>query len=564
MSQGLRLKLLRVDLTQKVSGQPAAVVIAEAAGEGVTLTAFGDAALRVIAECHQRGVIEQDTLQETVMVMKTQNLAVGELHIRQQPGFLTIAVAQGGGVLVFGGELPGAVIVPCQGIAVAVGDFRQLAVIIVVITFFAAVREDFFADAACGVTLIAGHQGRFIMAVAVFMFFGQVAVRTVVIGGPDIIEAGLLAQQAFRGVAQTITFTFLVLNFADLEVNIVVAVAQGGAVGEVFSGEKVERGGVIILRDLTTFITKPGDLTVGVIAVLAGGAVRQMKTGEAACGIVFIAGQIAFAVRLLAEPAVGVIAEPPYRARGLDIFQQFTRAGPDKLSPGAIGVVDVGDLTLVVIFIAGEPPERVCFLRQSAAGVAAEGPCAILFFTAGGDFVNLPEQPVVVNDTAIRIFNGAEFALRAVIVVSSKAFAINNTVEITFLGIVIERLVTGWSNLFQQAGLVVMLPDAAAAVPVRDGHTAGIVIPLVVFIKLVEIPPLAQAARGFAFAFPLPVEFRTACECTFQDDIVTVIIVTLGLAALCGSDELPDVIVLIFNVVAGRMPAVGNPAFRYK
>ena len=165
--------------------------------------------------------------------------------------------------IVFVGEWP-----------IAVVDIYQTTQSVVAVVNLFAIGEDFYQQAARSIALVFGNE--FAAVIAEFGFLDQLAVEVVLVGSATTVETGLLLDQAVRVIVELIAFTALVLDLGEVELRVVVAIAQLAAVRIDAAADKVQVVGVFVASDAAEFVTFGGDVAIGVVgegtccAVLGG------------------------------------------------------------------------------------------------------------------------------------------------------------------------------------------------------------------------------------------------------------------------------------------------------
>ncbi|WP_273528277.1 hypothetical protein [Pseudomonas sp.] len=119
------------------------------------------------------------------------------------------------------------------------------------------IGQGFDQQTACGITLIFGDQ--FATVIAELVFLQQLAVEVVLVGSPTTIETGFLLDQAVRVIIELIAFAALVFDLGEVELRVVVAVAQLAAVGINPAADEVQVVGVFIAGDATELAAFVGD-----------------------------------------------------------------------------------------------------------------------------------------------------------------------------------------------------------------------------------------------------------------------------------------------------------------
>ncbi len=253
------------------------------------------------------------------------------------------------------------------------------------------------------------------MPVAVFAFFTQPARCIVMVCGSDVVKTHFLAQQSARRIAQAVTLPLLVENVADLQVVVVVAVAQGAAVRQGLLRQQVKRRGVVICGDFSGLVLKPGDFAVSVVAVLPGGAVREGDAGHAPRVIIPVAGDVAFAVGNAGDPQQGIVGVAADLAVRAALCQQLAFTPP---FPGVNGAVRVTHLRTLAPFIVAV----VRFLLQRVNGQDYVSLRIIFIPPYTLPFLHLDHSPKLMAErhrSAIRVNNFCQLVRIIILVMSN-------------------------------------------------------------------------------------------------------------------------------------------------
>ncbi len=139
----------------------------------------------------------------------------------------------------------------------AVVDIYQATECVVAVVNFFAIGQRLDQQTACGIALVFGNQ--FATVIAELVFLQQLAVEVVLVGSPTTIETGFLLDQAVRVIIELIAFAALVLDLGEVELRVVVAVAQLAAVGVDAAADEVQVVGVFIAGDATELAAFVGD-----------------------------------------------------------------------------------------------------------------------------------------------------------------------------------------------------------------------------------------------------------------------------------------------------------------
>ena len=165
--------------------------------------------------------------------------------------------------VVFVGERPMAVV-----------DVYQAAQCVVAVVNLFAMGKCLDQQTASGIALVFGNE--FAAVITVLGFLQQLAIKIVFVSRAATVETGLLLDQAVRVIVELIAFTAFVLDLGEVELRVVVAIAQLAAVRIDAAADKVQVVGVFVASDAAEFVTFGGDVAIGVVgegtccAVLGG------------------------------------------------------------------------------------------------------------------------------------------------------------------------------------------------------------------------------------------------------------------------------------------------------
>ncbi|MFI7802103.1 hypothetical protein PSFL_32050 [Pseudomonas sp. DD1] len=259
--------------------------------------------------------------------------------VRQAQGFelaaVVVAITQGAPALVLGGQAALRVVFVLQR-PVAVVDAKQIAEAVVGVIHRAAIGQVFSDEAAGVIVLVGGNQ--LTVIVAKLGFFLQVAVEVVDVGGALAVEAGFLLDQAVSVVLQLIALTCLVFDLGQQQASVVVAIAQGRAIGVDPATDQVQAIGIFIPGHTPQFIALGGDFSVGVVAQFAGGTARHYHLDQPTHRVPVILGQGAMFILAGNLPAQVVIAITPYAAIGQLLPNQLAKIVPRQALAAVVRV----------------------------------------------------------------------------------------------------------------------------------------------------------------------------------------------------------------------------------
>jgi len=239
-----------------------------------------------------------------------------------QPPQGVIAVLQGRPALVFAGQAVLQVVLVGQR-PFAVVHAHQAAQGIVAIVDLAVVGLRSDQQAARGVALVAGDE--FAAVLAILGLLQQVPVEVVGIGASAPVETGFPADKATGVVVEAVQLATLVLDLAEQQPGVVIAVAQLAAVGVDAPGDEVQATVVFVTGHPAELIALRRHLAVGVVFVGAAGAPRQGDLAQAAQGIPLEPGDGALFVLagdLAAEYVIAIAAHAAIRQAFLDQLAQ--------------------------------------------------------------------------------------------------------------------------------------------------------------------------------------------------------------------------------------------------
>jgi hypothetical protein len=162
-----------------------------------------------------------------MQVVVSQLVAIGQLPMGQPPHGIMLEIAgsptlmlgqQIACSIVFKGEWPGAII-----------HLGQLTVLVIAELDFTAIGQGFFKQPSHGVPLITGDQLGLLLAELYLL--AQVTIEIVAVSGGAAIKAGFPRDQAIGEIVNAVLFAMLVLNLAQEELGIVVAIRELTAIG---------------------------------------------------------------------------------------------------------------------------------------------------------------------------------------------------------------------------------------------------------------------------------------------------------------------------------------------
>ena len=156
--------------------------------------------------------------------------------------------------IVFKGEWPGAII-----------HLRQLTVLVIAELDFTAIGQGFFKQPPHGVSLIAGDQLGFLLAKLDLL--AQMTVEVVAVSGGATIKAGFPRDQAIGEVVNAMLLAMLVLNLAQEELGIVVAILEFTAIGVDAAAYQMQAGVIFVAGLAAQLIPLGRHLAVGDVEV---------------------------------------------------------------------------------------------------------------------------------------------------------------------------------------------------------------------------------------------------------------------------------------------------------
>lgn len=162
--------------------------------------------------------------------------------------------------VVFVGERPMAVV-----------DVYQTAQCVVAVVNLFAIGKCLDQQTASGIALVFGNE--FAAVMTVLGFLQQLAIKIVFVSRAATVETGLLLDQAVRVIVELIAFTalVLVLDLGEVELRVVVAIAQLAAVRIDAAADQVQIVGVFVAGDTAEFVAFSSDPAIRVIGKSASG-----------------------------------------------------------------------------------------------------------------------------------------------------------------------------------------------------------------------------------------------------------------------------------------------------
>ncbi|MCP1475598.1 hypothetical protein J2Y90_003146 [Pseudomonas koreensis] len=132
-----------------------------------------------------------------------------------------------------------------------------------------AIGQRLDQQTAGGIALVFGNQSATV--IAELGFLQQLAVEVVLVGSPTTIETGFLLDQAVRVIIKLIAFATLVLDLGDVELRVVVAVAQLAAVGIDAAADEVQVVGIFVAGDTAELVAFVRDRATDAVYKCGGG-----------------------------------------------------------------------------------------------------------------------------------------------------------------------------------------------------------------------------------------------------------------------------------------------------
>jgi len=151
-----------------------------------------------------------------------------------------------------------------------------------------AVGEGFHQQSAGSIALIFGNQ--LAAVIAELGFLQQLTVEIVLVSSTTAIEASFLLDQAVRVVIELIALTAFVLDLGEIELRVVVAVAQLAAVRIDAAADQVQVFGVFVAGDTAEFVAFGGDVAIGVVGEGTCCTARQRDLCQAVGRIPLVLG----------------------------------------------------------------------------------------------------------------------------------------------------------------------------------------------------------------------------------------------------------------------------------
>ena len=368
------------------------------------------------------------------------------------------------------------------------------------------------------------------------------AIKVVAVSGGATIKAGFLRNQAIGEVVNAVLFAMLVLNLAQEELGIVVAILEFTAIGVDAAAHQMQAGVIFVAGFAAQRVPLGCHLAVGVIFETANTTTRQIHGLQAICRIPFITGNRAARVApyYLATPLV--IAPAGHATVGCLLLNQLPKAVPAQFDAAAIGLHHGAELALRVIAVASLPAKGIPSCNHIPLLVAFKTPLTIPLHHLAN-----PTIPIVIGGlTAI----GSNLALqqaRFVIVVTG--FAPQRIAGQHFLTlVVIDKLADRAVGILltDQPGVAVMLVHLLTAISIADRHFTLVIIPGVADIKAGNITPVTNRARQRPFTLPFPEEPCAARQSALQDHPIRAIAVTFALTGpVFSHHQVPCIVIVI-------------------
>ncbi|MNG89223.1 hypothetical protein D3C79_480810 [compost metagenome] len=463
--------------------------------------------------------IEIDATQGTVQIVVIETIAVRQPPLGELPHDVVLEVA-GSPPLMLGNQIAAPVIFKGKR-PDAIMDLGQLAMLVIGELDFTAIRQQLPEQSPHGITLIAGNQ--LCPLPAKFHLLTEVTIEIVAIGGGAAIETGFPLNQPVGGVVDAVLLAVFILDLAQEQLGIVVAILELTAIGVDAPAHQVQARMIFETGLASLLIPLRRYLAIRVVFETAATTAWQMYGQQAIGGIPLIAsdGPARVAHQDLATPFI--IAPTGDAAVAPFLFDQLAKAIPDQFNTAAIGLRHPAEFALCRVAITGLPTERIHSGNHIALLVALETPLTIPLY----DFANTAIPVAVGRLVAIRGNLEGEQTRIVILIPGLAPQGIASQHLLALVVVVKFSDCTVRILLAHQAGIVVMTIDFDAAVDTLNRHLPLVVIPAVADIEAGDIAPVTNGAGLIPLPFPLPEKSGAACETTLQDHSIGPVAVAL-------------------------------------